>query len=620
MNETLALKIRQLPDSPGCYQMKENGKIIYVGKAVNLKNRVRSYFCTREHTPKVAAMISHITDFDIILCRSNLEALILECNLIKLYRPYYNILLKDDKHYPYIRIDLNDPFPRVETVRKLEKDGAKYYGPYIGTGAVNDVTETLRGAFPLRSCKGEIRPDRKRRPCVNYEIGRCLAPCAGKCTEEEYAAVISGVCRFLSGKYAETVAALKEEMIKKSAAMQFEQAAVLRDRIRDIEGLMQRQQAIQTRDTQQDVIALARDGLDAMVNILCVRGGKMIGSESIVLAGEGMEDPDEVLFDFLLQYYDSEKPAAEVICAAMPEEMRADMEEWLREKRGAACTLTVPQRGEKRALALMSEKNAKDALEKRNARRSVQEERTAGACRELQRLLSLDSFPSRIEGFDISNTQGEESVASMSVFTDGVPDKKEYRHFRIRTVDGPNDFASLYETLSRRFARCSSEKEEERWPVPDLVLIDGGKEQLAYAQKAMHEAGLHISMFALSEEDEAVWLPGKEDPLIIDRHSGALYLIQRVRDEAHRFAITYHRALRTKKQTHSSLEDIPGIGPVKRRALLSHFHSLRALREAGVEEIRSVQGMSPALSEKLYNALHAGEAAADTVEARGESD
>ena len=320
MNETLKQKLALLPDSPGCYLMKEQGKIIYVGKAVNLKNRVRSYFHGRDHTPKVRAMVSHVDDFDIYLARSNLEALILECNLIKLHKPYYNILLKDDKHYPYVRIDLGEPFPRVEMARRMEKDGAKYFGPYIGATAVKDVLETLKKVFPLRTCKLPLPLEKKHRPCLNYEIGRCLAPCAGKCTKEEYDALIKRVMRFLGGDYQGVIRELQKDMQALAMQFQYERAALVRDKIRDIEGLMQRQQAIQTSEAEQDVIALWQDHMDAMAQVLLIRGGKMVGGDSFALPGEGRENRDEVLFDFITQYYDERRPAREVLVEEMPEE------------------------------------------------------------------------------------------------------------------------------------------------------------------------------------------------------------------------------------------------------------------------------------------------------------
>ena len=605
MNETIAQKLRLLPDSPGCYQMKENGKIIYVGKAVNLKNRVRSYFHGRDHTPKVAAMVSHITDFDIILCRTNLEALILECNLIKLYKPYYNILLKDDKHYPYIRINLNEPFPRVTLARRQVSDGAKYFGPYIGASAVRETLEHLKKLFPLRTCAHSLPEHGPKRPCMNYEIGRCLGPCCGKCSQEDYRAIVQRVIQFLNGKYQDVTRDLENEMRNASSQLQFEKAAKLRDQIRDIEGLMQRQQAIQTSGVEQDVFGLAQDDLDAMAQVLYVRNGHILGGDSFALPREGKENPGEVLFDFIVQYYDNDrKPAREILCPDLPPEIRQDLEEWMRQRRGGACTLLIPQRGDKRALTLLAEKNARDALEKRNAKKQVQYERTIGAVEELARYIGMDSVPRRIEGYDISNTQGAQNVASMVVFIDGEPAPKEYRHYRIKSFEGANDFASMNEVLSRRFRRCFAEDPKERWPLPDLILIDGGPEQLAFAREAMLKEGADVPMFGLAKRLEEIFLPGQEESILIDHHSPVLHLIQRIRDEAHRFAITYHRGLRGKASVHSALEDIPGIGPARRRALLQYYKSVKAIREADMEELEKVPGMNAPAAKAVYGWAH----------------
>lgn len=614
MNETIAQKLRLLPDSPGCYQMKENGKIIYVGKAVNLKNRVRSYFHGRDHTPKVAAMVSHIDDFDIILCRTNLEALILECNLIKLHQPYYNILLKDDKHYPYIRLDLKDMYPRVTLARRQENDGAKYFGPYIGATAVRDVLDTLRKLFPMRTCKHNLPEKKLQRPCINYEIGRCLGPCCQKCTEGEYRQVVNRVVQFLGGKYQEITADLRKDMQSAAMKLEFEKAARIRDQLNDIEGLMQRQQAIQVSGAEQDVFALWGDDMDCMAQVMYVRRGRMVGGDSFALPGEGRENKGEVLFDFILQFYDERKPAREVLCPDLPEEIAGDLEAWLRQKRDGACTLVIPRRGDKRALVLLSEKNARDALQKRNAKKQVQHERTIGACESLAKAIGMDTVPRRIEGFDISNTQGTLSVASMVVFIDGVPASKEYRHYRIKTVEGANDFASMNEVLGRRFKRSISPESGEKWPLPDLVLIDGGPEQLSFAREAMLAAGANVPMFGLAERLEAIYLPGKDEPILLDHHTPALHLIQRIRDEAHRFAITHHRGLREKNAVRSVLEDIPGIGAARRRALLQYFKSVKAIREAGMDALLACPKMNKTAAEAVYQWAHPDEKQSSGVE------
>ena len=605
--EKLEEKIRMLPDSPGCYLMKDaSGEIIYVGKAVNLKNRVRSYFRDTAHTPKVAAMIAHIDDFDILLCETNLEALILECNLIKRHKPYYNILLKDDKHYPYLKVDMRQPFPRLELCRKMEKDGAKYFGPYIGANAVRQVIEAVRDVFPIRSCKQVLPPKSPKRPCMNYDIGRCLAPCAGKCTEETYREMMEGVLSFLGGDYDGVLKKLKKDMEEAAAALRFEKAAAIRDKIRDVQGLMERQIALRTDRSEQDLIALAQDGLDAMIQILYVRGGRMVGGDHFALPREGGEEPGEVIASFLTQYYEQAGLIPRnVLCQTLPEGSAEQLELWLREKKGSAVTVATPQRGEKHELVLLAEKNARDALMKRNARRTIHEERTVEAAKNLGKILGMDRYPRRIEGYDISNTQGVQSVAAMVVFIDGEPAKKEYRHFRIKTVEGANDFASLYETLSRRYAHATREEEEgteqgKFTDLPDLILIDGGPQQLRFARQAILDLGIEPpAMFGLAERLEEIWLPDAEEPILLDHRTPELQLVQRVRNEAHRFGIIHHRALRGKASIHSQLEDIPGVGPARRKALLKAFGSLKAIKAADLETLAGVPGMNRAAAEAV---------------------
>lgn len=610
--EKLELKIRMLPESPGCYLMKDkDGTIIYVGKAVNLKNRVRSYFRDTEHTPKVAAMISHIDDFDILLCDSNLEALCLECNLIKLHKPYYNILLKDDKHYPYLRVNLKEPFPRLTLARRMEKDGAKYFGPYIGATAVRQVIDAVRGVFPLRTCRKELPLKTPCRPCVNYEIGKCLAPCAGKCTEEQYWDMMDGVLAFLGGDYKQVLDVLNREMMDYAAKMQYERAAVIRDKIRDVQGLMERQIAIRTDRSEQDILAIAQDGLDAMIQLVYVRGGRMVGGDHFSLPREGSEPAGDVLAEFLTQYYqEGNLIPRNILVQELPDGAQAQLEQWLRQQKGAAVTLVTPRRGEKHDLVLLAAKNAHDALEKRNARASIREERTIGAAAALGKALGLPKTPRRIEGYDISNTQGVLSVASMVVFIDGEPAKKEYRRFRIKTVEGANDFASLNEVLGRRFAHGLQEKAEREEQglspiggkfsdLPDLVLIDGGPQQLRFARQALLDMGADVAMFGLAKKQEEIFLPDREDPICLDHHTPELHLIQRVRDEAHRFCITHHRGLRGKASIHSQLEDIPGIGPKRRKALLTKLGSMKAIREATEEELLKVPGMNQAAAKAV---------------------
>ena len=626
MNDLLRLKIERLPTCPGCYLMKSEGRIIYVGKAVNLKNRVRQYFqSSKDHTVKVRAMVARIDDFDIVLCDTNLEALILECNLIKLHRPQYNILLKDDKHYPYLRIDVTQDYPRVELVRRVEKDRARYFGPYMGATGVREVMDVLRGLFPLRTCAMPIRPGMNRRPCLHHQVGECLAPCAGLTTPEAYGAVVQEVLDFLGGKPDAVLERLEGQMREAAAAMRFEQAAQLRDRIRDVQSLMERQKAINVRGGDQDILACAGDEIDCMVEVVFVRGGHMIGAEHYCLEGAGDQTGAQALTQFILQFYDDgREPASEVLCMELPEQAE-DVERVLCDRKGARVTLREPQRGTKHQLVELALKNARDALAKRNAHLARQQERTTGACAALAAAVGMDTVPRRIEGYDISNTQGELSVASMVVAIDGSAARREYRHFRIKTVVGANDFASMNEVLTRRLARATQEREaliaqgrlhadgtlpEGAEPLtgfadlPDLILIDGGPQQLRFAREAMLAVGYDIPIFGLAKRLEEIFLPHQEQSILLDRKSPALHLIQRIRDEAHRFGITHHRSLRQKAGMHSSLEDIPGIGKTRRRALLTHFKSIRAIAEATPEALCQAEGIGPAQARIIWAHYH----------------
>ena len=607
-SEEFALKLKNLPDSPGCYLMKSGGEVIYVGKAVNLKNRVRQYFQSgKHHTPKVRAMVEHVDDFDIVLVDGEMEALALELNLIKRYRPRYNILLKDDKHFPYIRIDMAQDFPRPELVRRQQRDGARYFGPYKGATAVREVLDVVRMVFPVRTCTRAIDPGRPRRPCVHHEIGQCLAPCAGKVTREAYHEVLEKVVEFLSGRDEPVLRDLRARMDEAARSLNYERAAVYRDRIRAVEAMMQRQKAISTREADQDVIAVVPEEADAVIQMLFIRAGRMIGSEHYVLEGGGGEQPGEALLQFILQYYDAENmPPQELILSSEPPE-RAVLEQLLSELHGRRTYILTPMRGEKRKLVAMALKNARDEAEKRRKKLSRSRERTVGAAQELQRALGLAAYPRRIEGYDISNTQGALSVASMVVAIDGAAARKEYRHFRIKTVVGANDFASMHEVITRRLSHGLREPDGAFGQLPDLILIDGGRGQLSAAQDAMHALGLDIPMFGLAKRIEEIVLPDCEDSLLLDRASPALHLIQRLRDEAHRFAITHHRKLRAKRSVASALSTVPGVGEKRRRALLTHFKSVEALRAATVEQLAAVEGMNRPAAENVWNFLHPGD-------------
>ncbi len=616
MNPTLEWKLYNLPDSPGCYLMKSAGKIIYVGKAKNLKNRVSQYFQnSRAHTPKVRAMVEKIDDFDIMLVEGELEAFTLECNLIKLHMPHYNILLKDDKAYPYIRVNLSDPFPRIELARRQDRDGARYFGPYRGATIVREVMDVLGMIYPLRTCAYALNPDKPRRPCLQHQIGRCMAPCAGKVTPEEYKITLNKALDFLNGKYKPVLEALKVKMAECSREMNYEGAAVYRDRIRAVETLIEKQTAISTTDADRDVIATLHHDADALVCILFIRSGRLIGSEKFTLEGADDNESGEILTQFMLQYYGPENvPPREILLSSIAPE-RTTIEELLSEQAGHRVYLMTPRKGDKLRLINVAMKNLRDEAARLDKMLENTRARTLGACEELAGILGLDAPPRRIEGFDISNTQGAQSVASQVVMIDGVCANKEYRHYKIKTVTGANDFASMKEVVSRRLSHGLTELAERQAAgqdprggkfsdLPDLILIDGGPIQLQFAQEAMHELQLEIPMFGLAERIEEIWQPHSDTSIILDRHSNALHLIQRLRDEAHRFAIIHHRALRTKASVSSRLDTVAGVGPTRRKNVLKHFKTVEALKAASVEEIAQVPGLPETVAQNIYNMLH----------------
>lgn len=616
MNPELEWKLANLPDSPGCYLMKSKGQIIYVGKAKNLRSRVSQYFhAYRAHTPKVLAMVDKIDDFDIMLVSTELEAFTLECNLIKLHMPHYNILLKDDKAYPYIRVNLSDDFPRIELARRQERDGARYFGPYRGATVVREVMDVLHMIYPLRTCAHAINPDKPRRPCVHHQIGQCLAPCAGKVTKEEYRAELDKALDFLNGKYKPVLDALKARMADCAKDMNYEGAAVYRDRIRAVESLIEKQTAISTTASDRDVIATLHHDADALVCIMFIRSGRLIGSEKFTLEGAGDDEAGEILTQFMLQYYGPENvPPKEVVLSSVVYE-RSTVEELLSEQAGHRVYIQTPQKGDKFRQVGLAMKNLRDEAEKLDKKLANTYARTIGAAEELAKVLGLKKAPRRIEGYDISNTQGAQSVASEVVMIDGVCANNEYRQYRIKTVQGANDFESMYEVVSRRLTHGLNELAERQAAgldprggkfsdLPDLILIDGGPVQLEFAQKAMHELRLEIPMFGLAERIDEIWTPGSDTSIVLDRHSNALHLIQRLRDEAHRRAITHHRGLRTKASVSSRLDTVPGVGSTRRKNVLKHFKTVEALKAATVEEIAKVPGLPQAVAQNIWNMLH----------------
>jgi excinuclease ABC subunit C len=612
-----------LPHQPGVYVMKNAaGKIIYIGKAKSLRSRVRSYFTANaDGRAKTIRMRDQVADIDYILCENEVKALIVEESMIKQHKPRYNISLKDDKRYPYIRITWHEDFPRVETTRRVENDGARYFGPYAAMWAVQNTLRTLRRAFPYLTCDREIT-GQDERACLFYDIKLCNAPCIGAVNKEQYRAMIKELMDVLSGKSEDVLARMEREMLAEAEALNFERAALLRDQIKAIEFITTRHKAVSPKMTDQDVIAIAREEGTAVVQILFIRNGKLIGSDSRQLENADEEPDDAVLEQFVTQFYaDASEVPNEILLPQDIEQARI-IERWLRDKRGGKkMEITVPQRGDKRELIALAQRNAAEAMRMIRAQYETDTTKHEEALAELQRELALPRIPNRIECFDISTTQGTSIVASRVVFTQGVPAKSEYRRFNIRTVihDGPDDFQSMREALTRRFARWKNAVEnplsiepdgqdkDETWKkLPDLLLIDGGKGQLGVAVEVLATFGLteRVPVASLAKQFEEVFLPDRPTSVILNRRSAALYLIQRVRDEAHRYAITTHRNQRTKASMASKLEAIPGIGPKKKKALLKHFgNSINAIRQASVEELCRVPGINRVLAETIHMSL-----------------
>lgn len=606
---TLLEKVQALPNSPGVYIMKNSqGKVIYVGKAVSLKNRVKSYFQTKRFdSAKTRALVKNIADLEYILTDNELEALILECNLIKKHRPKYNISLKDDKTYPYLKITAED-YPRVLVTRKVYKDGARYFGPYTSATTLRETLELLKKLFPFRSCNQKSFTN--ERPCLNFHINRCLAPCKGKISKEEYQEIIRQVILFLEGKQEDIIIKLEKDMEKAAANLEFERAAQLRDQINGIKQIIEKQKIVSDIHVEQDVIAMARGFNEVCVQVFFIRGGKLIGRENYFLSGTDESERGEILNSFLKQYYmEQDFVPKEILVETEISEAKV-LEKWLSQKKGSRVYIKVPKRGERKELVDLVGKNALEALQKAELEKQQKKAMTEDAVMELQKELGLPKPPLRIECFDISNTQGKESVASMVVFEGGKPKKDQYRRFKIKTVEGPNDFASMYEVISRRFRNAREEKQEagkegKFSKLPDLVIVDGGKGQLSAARKAMTEQGYaYIPTYGLAEKEELLFAEGKEDPIILPRDSKSLYLLMRVRDEAHRFAITYHRSLRGKRNLASILDDIPGVGEKRRQNLLKHFGSFKKIFEASIEELAQVKGVNQKVAETIYEYLH----------------
>jgi excinuclease ABC subunit C len=607
-------RLKGLPKKPGVYIYRDaQNRIIYVGKAINLKNRVRSYFQRGNQSAKVSSLMGQVADFEYIVTDSEIEALIFECNLIKEHRPRFNVRLRDDKQYPYLRIGMDDPWPRPEIRRKVGRDGARYFGPFTDSRSVRRTLDLLNRMFPYCTCN--VAEHGQKRACLNYHIGRCLGPCVGACTREEYMTVVDQVCLFLEGKTGRILDDLRSKMEEASENLLYERAAVLRDQVIAVERTVERQKVISTALTDQDVIAFARNDGEACVEVFFVRQGKMIGREHFVLEGTQDEDAKAIMNSFVTQFYaEATFIPEEILLQNAAAEMEI-LEAWLKRRRGDQVRLVVPRRIEEKLLVEMVAGNASEALEQLRTRWLADKRKTSQAVAELALALSLPEDPRRIECYDISNIQGTNAVGSMVVFEEGRPKNSEYRRFRIKSVQGANDYAMLQETLTRRLkraletarAREAAENAEVEAPLdspwgslPDLLIVDGGKGQLSAALEVRDELGLQdLPVVALAKEREELFLPGRSDPVLLPRDSQGLFLVQRIRDEAHRFALNYHRGLRRHGAVASLLDEVPGIGSKRKTALLRKFGSLTAIRQATIEDLAEVQGMSVAAARKL---------------------
>ena len=620
MTPELSATLRRLPDRPGVYLMKDaRGDVLYVGKAQSLRDRVRSYW--QKQAPagdyhQIRSVIDRVVDLEVTETDSVSEALLLEANLIKRFKPRFNIRLKDDKSYPYIKITLADDFPRVERTRRLPSDGSRYFGPYASASSVDESMNLVRRLFPFRTCTIDIKDGERalQRPCLLYHIKRCQGPCIEAISKADYRADIEQVELFLEGRQETLVHALRADMASASERQEYERAAALRDKVRAIERTMESQKMAAFGRTELDLIDLARHDNQAAVQLFVLRDGKMVGRDVFLLEA-AREAPDgEVLAGFLEQYYArATSIPREVYVPSLPavaDAGIADLEAFLGERRAGPVHLRVPQRGEKRALMELATRNAAEYLAREGARWLADQGKTLAALEQLADALGLTGPPMRIECYDISNFGGAESVGSMVVFEEGKPRTGEYRRFRIKSVDGPNDFASHQEVLRRRFrlVRAGEEgtAEERRWAMPDLVIVDGGKGQVSAAKAVLDELGLHdLPLAGLAKEREELFLPDRAEPITLPVTSSALYLVQRLRDEAHRFAITYHRSLRDRRTVRSAFDDLPGVGPKRKRELLKVFGSIKRVREAPVEQIAAVPGISRALAERIKATLEA---------------
>lgn len=595
--------LKTLPASPGVYIMKDKyGNVIYVGKAVSLKNRVRQYFqSSRNHSDKVRSMVKNISSFEYIITDSELEALILECNLIKKYKPKYNILLRDDKTYPYIKVTVNEDYPRVLKVRRILKDKAKYFGPYSNVSAVNDTIDIIRNIYPIRSCNIDMDKAIRTgmRPCLNYHIKKCIGPCRGRVSKKIYMDMVDEIILFLSGKEDKLVGILEEKMKAASQALMFEEAASYRDKINSLRDVMEKQKISNVQsDSDQDVIAMANFDQEACVQVFFIRNGKVSGRENFMLEGVKDSERSTILGSFIKQFYMSQEYIPKELIV---EEEFLDMEimeEILTSKRGSSVSIKVPKRGDKKALILMVRKNADEYLVKFDDLKKKKYERSIGSLEELAKILDLDAGRlERIEAYDISNIQGVDSIGTMVVYTNGVKDKKEYRRFKIKTVEGPDDYASMAEVLDRRLKHGN---------LPDLILLDGGKGQVSAVKKVMEDNGEDIPLWGMYKDDRhrTKGLLNGDKTIELDRTTSLYRFVAGIQEEVHNYSISYHRSLRDKKMTKSILDDIPGIGPKRKKTLMARFKDIDNLKKASKEELVALDGITDRLAENILKYIN----------------
>ncbi len=608
-------ELKKLPSKPGVYIMKnENDEVIYVGKAINLKNRVRQYFQNSANkSVKVLSMVKNITEFEYIVTENEMEALNLECNLIKEYSPKYNIRLKDDKTYPSVKVTLNEDFPRIFVTRNIVKDGSKYYGPYTDAYALKEIIEMVNKMWPLRKCKKVLPRDiGKERPCLNYHIGQCSAPCDGLISKEEYGKIVREAMDFIEGKHDKILKDLKVQMTEASENLEFEKAAILRDKIRSIEAISVRQRVTNTNVNNCDVIAFVRAFDEALVQVFFVRDGKITGREHFLLNNVEHLSRSGVITEFVKQFYSGTAfvPKEIVLSEPLEEEEKEITEKWLSTLRDSAVNVIVPQKGEKKELVDLAYKNASITFEQFGEKLKRDEMRTVGASKEIAEVLGLEKVPERIEAYDISNIQGFYSVGAMVVFENGRAKKSDYRKFKIKSVSGPNDFASMKEVLTRRINHGLLEKSGREdlsgkgfAKLPDIIFMDGGKPQITAAEEVLAAFGLNIPVCGMFKDDfhRTKGLLFNDKEYYMPQNSEGFKLITRIQDEVHRFAIEFHRSFKDKSQLHSVLDDIPGIGPVRRKALLKHFENIENIKNAEVEDILEVEGMTIKSAEAVYS-------------------